>query len=91
MLTNKARIPPYIEPADTLRKFFKNYDINNDGHLSKEELKKAFKSLSSWIPGIRANCGLHHADANGDGYISDDELNDLVKYAEKLGFTVRNP
>ncbi|GMY28637.1 putative calcium-binding protein cml10 [Fagus crenata] len=86
-ITYKHPKQPLTE--DQLRKIFKQYDVNNDGLLSKEELKKAFKGLGSCIPGIRANRGVHHADANGDGYINEDELNDLTKYAGRLGFILK--
>ncbi|KAL0017366.1 hypothetical protein SO802_004435 [Lithocarpus litseifolius] len=74
---------------DLLRKIFKKYDTNNDNMLSREELKKAFEDLGSLIPGFRAGRGLHHADANRDGYVDETEMDDLVKYAVKVGFTVR--
>ncbi|KAJ9166226.1 hypothetical protein P3X46_021007 [Hevea brasiliensis] len=72
--------------ADQLKGLLKRYDTNKDGKLSKDELKAAFKSLGSRIPGWRAWWAIHHADANDDGYISEDEMEELVKYAMKLGF-----
>nr|POF25837.1 putative calcium-binding protein cml10 [Quercus suber] len=76
-------------PEDQLRKVFKKYDTNNDNLLSKEELKKAFEYLGSIIPGFRANRGLHHADANKDGYINEGEMDELVKYAVRVGFGIK--
>ncbi|KAF3960840.1 hypothetical protein CMV_014478 [Castanea mollissima] len=81
------KTPPL--PEDQLRKVFKKYDTNNDNLLSKEELKKAFEYLGSIIPGFRANRGLHHADANKDGYINEREMDELVKYAVRVGFGIR--
>ena len=79
-------LPP---TEDQLRQIFKKYDTNNDNLLSREELKKAFNYLGSIIPGIRANRGLHHADANKDGVVDEGEMNELVKYAVGLGFKVK--
>ncbi|KAK7852206.1 calmodulin-like protein 5 [Quercus suber] len=76
-------------PEDQLRNIFKKYDANNDNKLSKEELKKAFEYLGSIIPGFRADRGLHHADANKDGYVNEGEMDELVKYAVRVGFTVK--
>ena len=76
-------------PEDQLRKVFKKYDTNNDNLLSKEELKKAFEYLGSIIPGFRANRGLHHADANKDGYVNEGEMDELVKYAVRVGFGIK--
>ncbi|KAL4649669.1 hypothetical protein ACB092_01G031300 [Castanea dentata] len=76
-------------PEDQLRNIFKKYDANNDNKLSKEELKKAFEYLGSIIPGFRADRGLHHADSNKDGYVNEGEMDELVKYAVRVGFTVK--
>ncbi|KAH1097060.1 hypothetical protein J1N35_013981 [Gossypium stocksii] len=67
---------------------FKEQDTNGDGRLSKEELSKAFEKLGSRNPGWRVRRSLHHADADGDGSISVDELEQLVKYAVKQGYCV---
>ena len=83
---NNKPLPP---TEDQLRNIFKKYDTNNDNMLSREELKKAFDYLGSLIPGFRADRGLHHADANKDGYVNEREMDDLVKYAVQVGFTVR--
>ncbi|KAJ0086414.1 hypothetical protein Patl1_08963 [Pistacia atlantica] len=77
---------PYTE--EQLKGMFWRFDKNGDRRLSKQELKAAFKELGALIPGFRANRGLHHADANGDGYISDEEVDKLVKYAYQLGYKV---
>ncbi|KAK6938704.1 EF-hand domain [Dillenia turbinata] len=74
---------------DQLRELLKRYDANGDGRISKQELKRAFKDLGLWFSDWRAQRALHHADLDGDGFISDDELNILVSYASgKWGFTI---
>ena len=85
MLPQKILLPP---SDNQLRNIFKKYDANNDNQLSKEELKKAFAYLGSIIPGIRANRALHHADVNKDGFINEGEMDELVKYAVRVGFNV---
>ncbi|KAJ9186730.1 hypothetical protein P3X46_002273 [Hevea brasiliensis] len=59
---------------------FKTCDINQDGRLSKEELKNIFNKLGSHFASWRVYRALHHADTNGDGYISEEEFSDLVRY-----------
>ncbi|EOY14494.1 Calcium-binding EF-hand family protein, putative [Theobroma cacao] len=71
-----------------LKAIFKEHDTDGDGCLSKEELSKAFQKLGSRYPGWRVRRALHHADTNGDGSIGIDELDELVKYAVKLGYGV---
>ncbi|CAK9177003.1 unnamed protein product [Ilex paraguariensis] len=71
-----------------LKGLLKRCDTNNDGKLSRQELKGAFRGLGLKFSGWRARCALRHADANGDGVISEDEMNELVKYASRWGFRV---
>ena len=40
------------------------------------------------MPGIRASRALHHADANKDGFINKGEMDELVKYTVRVGFSV---
>ncbi|KAL6317762.1 hypothetical protein AAG906_030516 [Vitis piasezkii] len=58
--------------------------------LNKAELKQAFQHLGALIPGWRAHRALHHADADGDGCISEKEMKDLVEYAAKFGYRARS-
>lgn len=74
--------------VEQLKYIFKHHDKNGDGRLDKAELKEAFKDLGGILPGWRAARGLQHADANGDGFITEDELTCLVKYAIQFGYSV---
>ncbi|KAE8729183.1 putative Calcium-binding EF-hand family protein [Hibiscus syriacus] len=71
---------------DLVKGVFNRYDTNKDGFLRKQELKKAFASLGSRMPRVRASLALRHADVNGDGYIGQAELDKLVKYTLKRGY-----
>ena len=71
-----------------LKVIFKEHDTNGDDRPSKELLLKAFQKLGSRNPGRRVRRSLHHTDRNGDGSISLDELEELVKYAVKQGYVV---
>ncbi|CAN4122701.1 unnamed protein product [Withania somnifera] len=74
-----------------LTNIFKKCNINRDGNLTKEDLtEEAFRQLGSTFPGYRAARALHHADKNGDGLISKEELDQLVEYARKRGYRLRN-
>ncbi|KAG5230914.1 calcium-binding protein [Salix suchowensis] len=83
----KAAIFPSQNPAipssqlseDQLIKIFRRFDTNEDGLLSKEEVKRAYNMLGKSFPGVRAWWALHVGDENGDGYISQKEFNKLVK------------
>ncbi|GMP81027.1 hypothetical protein CsSME_00035879 [Camellia sinensis var. sinensis] len=73
---------------EQLKGILKRYDTNGDGKLSRKELKVAFRSLGFCFSGLRARCAVHHADGNGDGFITEEEMSNLVKYASKWGFTI---
>ncbi|KAL4649673.1 hypothetical protein ACB092_01G031700 [Castanea dentata] len=74
-------------PEDQVRNTFKKFDTDNDNQLSFKELTKAFQFLGSRIPVYRADRILLHADANNDRFVSEEEMNKLVKYAAGHGFT----
>ena len=71
---------------DQIRRVFMKFDLNNDNRLSKEELRRAFEYLGSIIPSFQAQRALYNADANGDGYVNEEEMDELVKYAVRSGF-----
>ncbi|KAG7943684.1 hypothetical protein I3843_15G055200 [Carya illinoinensis] len=74
---------------EQIKETFKRHDVNHDGLLSKQELKNTFESLGSKGSGYRASRALYHADANKDGYINEEELNRLIKYAVRIGYTIK--
>ncbi|KAL6296268.1 hypothetical protein ACE6H2_004410 [Prunus campanulata] len=65
---------------------FKTFDKDGDGRISKEELKAAFYKFGSRWSSFRAWRALCHADANKDGFISTEEVTDLVNYVVKCGY-----
>ncbi|KAL3351598.1 hypothetical protein AABB24_019931, partial [Solanum stoloniferum] len=73
---------------DKLKCLLKKYDKSGDGKLNKQELKVAFKDLGLWFCGLRAYQAMHHADKNNDGLIVNDEMDVLVEFATKWGFTL---
>ncbi|KAK6267180.1 hypothetical protein QUC31_018017 [Theobroma cacao] len=84
--TSKPKQAPVPLSKEQLKEAFRRSDSNKDGRLSKEELKKAFNDLGSRVPVFRTLAALHHADENGDGYVSEDELDALVQYAVGLRY-----
>nr|GMD84901.1 Calcium-binding protein CML10 [Ipomoea batatas]GMD91435.1 Calcium-binding protein CML10 [Ipomoea batatas]GMD93665.1 Calcium-binding protein CML10 [Ipomoea batatas]GME09289.1 Calcium-binding protein CML10 [Ipomoea batatas] len=65
------------------------FDRDGDGRISRTELRAAFKQMGFWFCNRKAGCAIRKVDDNGDGVISGDELNELVKYAHsRWGFTI---
>ncbi|XVF60076.1 hypothetical protein PTKIN_Ptkin08bG0014300 [Pterospermum kingtungense] len=63
----KPKYAPVAFSKKQLKDLFRGFDCDKDGHLSKDELKKAFNSLGSRVPAFRTLAALQHADENGDG------------------------
>lgn len=74
--------------AEQLKKIFKKSDVNGDGRLTKEEVKKAFEQLGSRNADFRVFRAFWHADSNKDGSIGMEELDELVKYVVSIGYCI---
>ena len=76
---------------EQLREIFKRYDTDNDGQLSEEELKSAFRYLGSHFSYYRAVMARFYADSDKDGCINlkNDEFSALVSYAHSCGYKVK--
>ncbi|KAK4713485.1 hypothetical protein R3W88_019392 [Solanum pinnatisectum] len=73
---------------EQLKEILKKYDKNGDGKISKQELKLAFKEMGLNFCRWRAGKAIRHADINKDGYINEEEMSELVKYASKWGINI---
>ncbi|KAH1064927.1 hypothetical protein J1N35_029914 [Gossypium stocksii] len=76
----KSVSPTLLAEREQILSLFKGCDVNNDGKLSKDEVKAAFRKLKSRFPGFRTKRAFKAADKNGDGVISEAELDELVDY-----------
>lgn len=81
---NEKKAPKIKFSRSQIKEIFMEHDIDGDGCLSVSELIKAFSFLGSVIPLYKAHYGLAFADDDGDGLISEEELDKLVDYAEKV-------
>ncbi|KAH7567414.1 hypothetical protein ACOSP7_010711 [Xanthoceras sorbifolium] len=71
-----------LTPAEEqLKCYLKRYDADRDGKLRWRELKTAFHSLGLHLSCVRAARALRHVDVDGDGYVGQEEMDELVKYA----------
>ncbi|KAL8230902.1 hypothetical protein R6Q59_034371 [Mikania micrantha] len=77
-----------VMPENQMKTIFKAFDTNEDGKVSRKELKSGLKSFGLRFAGFRAWRAMRHVDANGDGFIGEDEIEELTKYASKWGIIV---
>ncbi|OIS96166.1 hypothetical protein A4A49_00628 [Nicotiana attenuata] len=65
------------------KRWLKRFDTDKDGKISKEELRDAVRSNGGWFSRLKGSRGIKTADANGNGYIDENEFNSLVEFAQR--------
>ncbi|KAF6139082.1 hypothetical protein GIB67_010808 [Kingdonia uniflora] len=75
--------------VDEFKQWLKQFDRNGDGRISRDELREAIRSKGRWFTTWNSRQGVKSADANHNGFIDDNEIGNLLAFAEKkLGLTV---
>ncbi|PIM97076.1 hypothetical protein CDL12_30462 [Handroanthus impetiginosus] len=75
--------------VDEFKKWLMKFDQNKDGRISRSELRDAIKSRGARFTWWRSGCAMGKADVDGSGYIDEDEINYLLRFAkEKLRFEI---
>ncbi|KAF8405042.1 hypothetical protein HHK36_009939 [Tetracentron sinense] len=65
------------------RDWVKSIDTNGDGKISRQELQEAIRKLGLWFCGWRARRAFAHVDSDKNGFITEEEIAELEKYAIK--------
>ncbi|KAG9450903.1 hypothetical protein H6P81_010868 [Aristolochia fimbriata] len=59
------------------------FDMDRNGKISQDELKKAISTLHKWFAWWKAREGVKESDRNGNGEIDKDEIEQFVVYAQQ--------
>lgn len=75
--------------VDEFKEWLRRFDTDQDGRISRDELRRALRAIRSRFTGWRSRQGISYADADGDGYIDDSEVDGLIEFAQKnLGLKI---
>ncbi|KAI3439712.1 uncharacterized protein J3R85_004561 [Psidium guajava] len=78
-----------VMTLEEFKRWLKKYDADADGRISKEELQDIIRITGGWFSRWRSRQAVSCVDANGDGFIDDNEISNLLEFAKKqLGVTV---
>ncbi|OAY22905.1 hypothetical protein MANES_18G035800v8 [Manihot esculenta] len=66
-----------------LTRWLKSFDTDKDGRISKEELADAIRADGGWFARRRSKRGIQAADSNGNGFVDENEINNLIEFAKK--------
>ncbi|KAL3514502.1 hypothetical protein ACH5RR_027219 [Cinchona calisaya] len=75
--------------TEEFKKWLKKFDTDKDGRISQEELREAVREMGGWFTKWKCKGGFKSADKDGDGFIEENEINNLKDFALKhLGIRV---
>ncbi|KAJ6990223.1 hypothetical protein NC653_018687 [Populus alba x Populus x berolinensis] len=70
--------------VEDFKAWLRQFEMDNDGRVSHEELKEAIQSLRVWFPWWKARQVMKVADTNHNGQIEGaEEIEKLVNYAQQ--------
>lgn len=75
--------------VDEFKEWLRRFDVDRDGRISRDELRCAMRTIRTRFAGYKSKRGIDYADADGDGYVDDSEVDGLIEYAQKsLGLRI---
>lgn len=75
--------------VEDFKEWLKQFDTDNDGRISRNELREAIRRRGGWFTTLRAGRAVRRADKDNSGFIDDSEVENLVAFAQKdLGMKI---
>ncbi|KAK6245253.1 hypothetical protein QUC31_000061 [Theobroma cacao] len=68
---------------DEFKRYLKKFDDDKDGRISRDELANAIRAAGGWFATRKSKHAIRSVDANGNGFIDDNEIKNLAEFAEK--------
>lgn len=69
--------------AEEFKAWLKQFDSIGDERISRNELRSAIRRLGGWFSTWKSGEGMKQADADGNGFIDDGEISNLIAFAQK--------
>ncbi|EYU44390.1 hypothetical protein ABFS82_08G049000 [Erythranthe guttata] len=77
----------YQMTVDEFKNWLMKFDVDKDGRISRKELRRAVRSSGGLFSGWKSGRGMVEADADGSGFIDEQEIDCLLDFAEtSMGF-----
>ena len=70
--------------VDELKRWLRSLDTDKDGRISKKELADAVRESGGWFARWKGKRGIRSADSNGNGFVDENEISNLVEFAQKI-------
>jgi calmodulin len=75
--------------VEEFKEWLKQFDVDDDGRISKGELREAIRRRGGWFTTLKADRAIRRADSDHSGFIDDAEIENLVAFAQKdLGMNI---
>jgi calmodulin len=89
MVTTTTRSLDADMTVDEFKEWLQRFDVDRDGRISRDELRRAMRAIRARFTGWRSRQGINYADADGDGYIDNNEIDGLIEFAQRsLGLKI---
>lgn len=65
------------------KRWLMRFDTDRDGRISRKELRQVVKATGGWFSGLKGSAGIKSADKNGNGFVEEYEIENLIQFAHK--------